>query len=216
MLRAGAVVVEPGVFALIHRKSKTAYVGSGKNLKQRATMWSYHLDAADKNPEYRLPARGLPRYPSDEWEFHGYPNQTVEWLREQMANAGWTVINQKTRVRLNREYEIEYPDGTKATGTLNQHAKHLGLSPAKVVLAYKRIERRYTARQALGLDPLDVLDRRERQIMAMACRIVTDTGGYVTFDEALRLRPEVGDIRSKMLKLRKANPQLTEIKLSDI
>lgn len=208
MNRSASLPKAPGAFALVHRASKKAYVGVGKNVRHRADMWDYHLKMADEKPDYKIPARNFPRFPSGEWEFVylGDPFDEAD-LRASLAKHGFELINNKSR-QYGKRYVIQ-----NIEASLAEHANRLGVD---MRLAYRRLERGWTALQALGLAPVDAPDEREHRIKRMAIKITTDDGGYLTYDEAVQMNPSLGDIRRHMAKLRKANPDLTEIKLSGI
>jgi len=207
MIRDQNIPAKPGAFALVHAKSKVAYVGLGKNLQQRAQMWGYHLDKAGDDPDYRVPIKNFPRHPSDQWAFLVFLDQIDEIVRDGLLKKGFTIINPRSRVR--QEF---YFDGV--TASLMQHAKRLGVSWPK---AYYLSSKGFTVRQALGLDPMpDAMDSREQRVAMMKTRIVSSTGGYLTYDEAQIERPDVGDIRQKVARWRKRNPSLDEVKLIEL
>jgi hypothetical protein len=195
-----------GTFAIVHTATKQAYVGYAKDLRQRASMWAYHLKMLEeKGADYRVPVRDFPRLPAAEWEFISL-QLDEDQLRDKLAERGFRILNAKTRRR--KTYVVQGIEDT-----LSGHARRLGV---KAMPVYKRVERGDTPEQALGLAERYASDPREQRIAMMRVRIVTDEGGWVTYDEALRMRPELGDIRTKLQKLKKANPSLTEIKLREI
>lgn len=207
---------EPGAYAVVHTDplkqiKSVAYVGVCKNLRQRASMWEYHLREADANPEYRVPVRDFPRHPADQWVFmHSTANGeggAEEALRAFLESQGIEILNEKSRVR--RTYVIQGIDASLGT-----HAERLNLQPT---LVYSKVKRGFTPEQALGLEPVEYeADKRDRAIRMMPVKILSNGGGYLTYDEAQVERPSVGNIRSKLVKWRKANPTAAEVKLSDI
>jgi len=58
---------------------------------------------------------------------------------------------------------------------------------------------------------------REHKIAQMKVRILTDDGeGLLTYDEAVMMRPQLGDVRRKLLAWSRRNPGVVQIKLSQI
>lgn len=204
MKRAPAIATTEGVFVVIHAKARVAYVGKAKNLRQRAAMWAYHLKNPAASKATRV--RSLPALPYDEWEFMAFPGGDEVNVRATLAARGVNIINAKSRTR--RTYVV---GGVEAS--LVEHARAHGKPWASV---YKRVERGETPEQALGLTEDNRLDPRDQQIGMMRVKIVTDSGGWVTYDEACQMRPDLGDVRHKVAKWRKANPDATEVKLSNL
>lgn len=206
MKRPADIPLGAGTFAIIHGAKKLAYVGYAKDLRQRASMWAYHLRMLEEKGEtYRVPVRDFPRLPADEWEYISLPLDEDK-LREKLIERGYRIINARTRRR--KTYVVQGIDDT-----LSGHARRLGVKPMPV---YKRVERGHTPEQALGLAESYAPDPREQRIAMMRVRIVTDEGGWVTYDEAVHMRPELGDIRTRLQKLKKDRPDMTEIKLREI
>lgn len=205
MKRDAKLPSTPGVFAVVHTRSKHAYVGKCKNLRQRASMWAYHLRRAEEQPEMPARVRGLPKYPANEWAFLSLAGDEAT-VRQTLTQRGFTLINSKARTRTT--YVIHGIEDT-----LVGHARRLGVNWD---VAYKRVERGATPEQALGVTPYEPQDLRDQQISMMRVKLVTDEGGWVTYDEAVQMKPELGDIRRKVQKWRAKNPEATEIKISDI
>lgn len=206
MKRPPNIPTGEGVFVVLHVAAKVAYVGKAKNLRQRASMWAWNLKQLEQGTAKITRVRGLPRYPADQWEFKFSQTRTEAEVRTGVEQLGVTIVNSKARTR--KRYVVQGIDGT-----LNEHAKRLGQSAPAV---YKRVERGMTPEQALGLAEAETFDARDQQIMMMRVKIVTDTGGWVTYDEALQMRPELGDIRTKVARWRKQHPDATEVKLSEL
>jgi hypothetical protein len=203
MKRAPVIPATPGVFVVLHAKARVAYVGKAKDLRQRAAMWAYHL----KNPKVAKTTRvrKLPVLPFDEWEYLAFPGGDEVNVRATLDGRGVEIINPKSRTRTT--YVVEGVEGT-----LMDHARRYNKPWASV---YKRVERGMTPEEALGLTG-EPADPREQHIEMMKVKIVTDSGGWVTYDEACQMRPELGDVRLKVSKWRKANPDATEVKLSNL
>lgn len=206
MRRPPNLTTLPGTFALLNKKARVAYVGYGKNLRGRFDTWVYHFKRAQEDPNYTLPARDMPRSPGTDWEFLFILGEHEEDIRRMCREKGLRVINHHARKRTT--YVV---DGIR--DSLIGHCRRLGIDHNVV---YKRVDRGQTPEQALGLADTPTLEMRDYAIQNMRTKIASDSGGWLTYDEALQMRPEVGDIRAKLAKLRKKNPDLAEIKLSEI
>jgi hypothetical protein len=200
---------QPGVFALMHQPSATVYINRAANLRHRALVWAAHLARMEADPDYHPPAKMFPRHPAAEWQLWVDHANALDAVRKLFADDGWKVLNDVRPV--NRLDCVQ--DGTTHTDTVRGHAKRVGLP---VTTVYKRLERGYTLEQALGLSPLSPQDSRDRAIELMKLKIVTDDGGFVTYDEALQMRPELGDIRTKLKKMRLRHPDVVQVLLKEI
>lgn len=198
----------PGVFALLHAQTAQAYVNETKDLKQRAMLWETHLRNFEEGTGI-VPAKDFPRYPHAEWEFWT-SGHSLSVTRDLLATQGWNVIND---FKPRKTYRIVHPNGVTIDGSLAQHCKNAGL---KVHTVYKRLNRGMSVEQALGLTALPPMDKRELAISQMRVQIESDSGGLLTYDEAVMMRPQVGDIREKIKRLRLKNPELSKVKLSEI
>jgi hypothetical protein len=205
-----------GIFALFHKATNEAYVNTTNNLYQRAIMWAAHLRHYFEDNGALPPVRYLPRYAPDEWEFWfttattattTAPGQTLENVRDLLAKGGWRIINPLKQPR--KKYLID--------GKSQSLAKHAADRGMKFYTVYKRLERGMSVEQALGLEQAPpVMDKRDIAIAMMAVQIESENGGLLTYDEALMMRPELGDIRKKITRLRHKNPDLRNIKLAEI
>ncbi len=212
MQRPPDIPQRPGVFALLHAKSMQAYVNTAGDLRVRATIWAHHLKKSDTDPGHPMRVRNWPRYPSNEWQFwfvtHDAPATVVEAMKADFANKGWKLISGRSPGRT-------YYTVNGVSDTLLGHCRRLGI--ARWASVYKRVERGETAEQALGITARAALDPRERMISQMRVKILTDDGeGYLTFDEAVTMRPSLGDVRTRIRRMVKKNPQLMAVKLSEI
>lgn len=191
----------PGVFALLHKATAEAYVNETKDLRQRAMLWEMHLSKG------RVPAKDFPKYPSDEWEFwvDGIEGATLDDVRQSLAKSGWKIINS---YKPRKTYVINGVEGSLAT--------HCQTYSLKVHTVYKRLSRGMTVEQALGLTDFPPMDKRDLSIAQMRVQIESDNGGLLTYNEAVQMRPEIGDVREKVRQLRKKNPELVKVKLSEI
>lgn len=96
-----------GVYALVSLRtvsgaadgSRVAYVGHCADLRHRATVWSYRFRQRAKNKKHRLPAKGLPDWPSDMWAFMGWAGGDTEKIRCELEAMGFRIVNSSTRIR---------------------------------------------------------------------------------------------------------------------
>lgn len=206
MIRPHNLPTSAGSFILANTKAGVAYVGYGKNLRGRFTTWDYHFKRAEADPSYTLPARDMPRTPADDWKFVFLIGEHEDDLRKVCEKQGLRILNEHARKRTTIVVQ-----GIEAS--LLQHARRLGRDHNVV---YKRVNRGQTPEQALGLTSVPALELRDYAIQSMRVKILSDGGGWLTYDEAVQMRPELGDVRSKLTKFRRKNPDAGEVKLSDI
>lgn len=148
------IPLKPGVFALVNRRRKFAYVSYTGNLQKRSHSMSHMLLSHDGNPKIYWPIRDLPKHPSDEFTFR------VERLDQKHDgdNSLAAVANVQKRY-IAKGYRII--TGHRATSpmvTLEGRKMTLAdavrdYSTVKYLTAYRRIERGWTVKQALGIDP---------------------------------------------------------------
>ena len=207
MRQPSNVPTSAGTFAVANKRLKLAYVGKTKNLRTRASMWKTMLKRNEDEKTFKMPVRGIERGPSNDWSFVFSAEPDDAKLRAHMERLGYALVNGHARERLGK---VEV-DGVART--IQQHAKHHRV-PMHTV--YRRRQKGYTLRQALGLDPIEPFDDREHALNAMKVKIVGAAGGYLTYDEAEEERPEVGNLRNRLARWRAANPTATEVKLADI
>lgn len=149
MLRPADIPEGPGVFVMLHAKTKHAYVNEARNLKERASIWSALLNNHDRTGS-RIRVRDWPHdvaATADEWEFRCStdPDVTVTSMHAYLVRAGWSVV--RARSRHKTTYYVV--DGIKAS--LVEHCRRLGIENWSAV--YKRVERGMSPAEALGLDP---------------------------------------------------------------
>jgi hypothetical protein len=201
----------PGVFALLHTSTATAYVNETNSLRQRALLWQVKLeDYAKPEPTLPSPAKDFPKHPANEWTWWCVVDGDYAAARAQFEGQGWKIIN---AYKPRRSYVIVYPDGEAVPGSLAHHCNRLGI---KLHTVYKRIDKGMSVEQALGLTDFPPLDKRELAISKMRVQIENENGGLLTYDEALLARPELGDVRDKLKRWRKKHPEVVKIKLSEI
>lgn len=207
MQRPPDIPMTPGVFAIHHLASKQAYVNTAQNLRQRSIIWAHHLNAHEKDPTHSVRVRNWPAFPSDQWEFWFTTTDTATHVQQLFRDGGYTLINERVRKR-----QTHVVQGIE--DTLLGHCRRLGIPWGAV---YKRVERGETPEQAMGLVERRVLDPREYAISQMRMHILTNDGeGLLTYDEAVMLRPELGDVRRRVQKLMKKNPTMLQVRLQDI
>jgi hypothetical protein len=146
------ILALPGVYALINRKRRFAYVAYTANLQKRSHSMSHMLMSHDEDKKTYWPIKDLPKHPSGEFTFLVVSTE----VKPAAARAG-IALAQKAFVAKN--YRII--DGFRAASPMVTVAgKAMSLAEAvrdhskvKYLTAYRRIERGWTTRQALGLDP---------------------------------------------------------------
>lgn len=139
-----------GVFALINRKRRFAYVSYTGNLQKRSHSMSHMLLAHDADPKVYWPIRDLPKHPSDEYTFVVVA-ETKRGALEEIAKA--------QRKYMNKGYRII--GGQRAASPMvTLKGKRMTLAEAvrehskvKYLTAYRRLERGWSVEQALGLAP---------------------------------------------------------------
>jgi len=148
------IPLKPGVFALINRKRRFAYVSYTGNLQKRSHSMSHMLLSHDHDPKVYWPIRDLPKHPSDEYTFR------VERLDERHdgENSLAAVANIQKRYMAKGYKIVSGHRATSPTVTLDGRKMTLAeavrdYSQVKYLTAYRRIERGWTVRQALGLEP---------------------------------------------------------------
>lgn len=197
----------PGVFVIYHQPTGQAFVSETRDLKQRAMLWDARLLAFQNGG--MPPAKGFPKHDTGEWTFV-VSAEPLEVTRKTWADKGWRLLNEfKPRKR----YTVTHPTGVVVEGSLAAHCKARGI---KLHTAYKRLGRGMTIEQALDLTDVPLLDKRDMAISQMRVQIESETGGLLTYDEAIMMRPEIGDVREKLRRLRKKNPSVTRVKLAEI
>jgi len=153
------IPLTPGVFALINRKRRFAYVSYTGNLQKRSHSMSHMLLSHDANPKVYWPIRDLPKHPSDEFTFRViYPSPSGRGEKITGQNAMEMVARAQRRF-MAKGYRLI--DGQRAaTPMVTLKGKRMTLADAvrdfskvKYLTAYRRIERGWTIEQALGLEP---------------------------------------------------------------
>jgi len=198
----------PGVFVIYHQPTGQAYVSETRDLKQRAMLWDARLLQYENGG--MAPAKDFPRHPSAEWAFV-VSGEPLEVTRQTWVAKGWRLLNE---FKPRKVYTVQYLGEPVATvGSLAVHCKKRDI---KLHTAYKRLARGMTIEQALDLSDVPLLDKRDLAISQMRVQIESASGGLLTYDEAIMMRPEIGDVREKLRRLRKKDPSVTRVKLSEI
>lgn len=128
-----------GVYALVSLRtmsgaadgSRVAYVGRCADLRHRCTFWEYRFRERAKSKQNKLPAKGLPDWPSENWAFLAYPGGNTEQVRLMLQKAGFLIVNATTRVRGDITWKGK-------TASLAEHARDAGIS---YTMAYYRWSR---------------------------------------------------------------------------
>jgi len=145
-----------GVYALVNRKRKYAYVAFTTNLQKRSHSLSHMLLESDrKGAKCYWAISDLPRHPSGEYTFMVFASAIPE------ADAKNTIA--AVRRSLGRK-NYRLIDGQRSTAAmvtfdgkqmLLTEALVLSKSKVKYPTAWRRIERGWTVEQALGIEEPD-------------------------------------------------------------
>jgi predicted GIY-YIG superfamily endonuclease len=175
-----------GIYLLKHEPTKSLYVGSSTNLRDRLYQW--RRDIKRGYP-------GFPTGPMNDWLFQlveRTEGMTYQELRskeycmiDKIKKAGLPVLNRQAPQVITR---IDM-DGLQ--GSVIFHATRLGKSPKGV---YEKLKKGYSVEEALGLTPRTPSDYDHRQAALDTMRIqITHEGNRLTYGEAAALlgcRPE--------------------------
>jgi len=133
MRRPDIIPDQPGVFAILNRREKYAYVQEARSLKERAAIWASVFRRHELTGE-PLRVRAWPENAKGEWEFtfDFAPGYSVEDVQAALLAEGWKVI--PSRRRSTRLHVI---DGIRAT--LLEHCERRGVPNWAAV--YKRVQR---------------------------------------------------------------------------
>jgi hypothetical protein len=153
MIREPATVpAVAGVYALVNRKRKYAYVAYTSNLQKRSHSLSHMLLESDrKGDKCYWAISDLPRHASGEYVFMVFASAIEE------ADAKNTIATVRRSLGRKGYRLIDGQRGTAATVTFNgktmllTEALVLSKSKVKYPTAWRRIERGWTVEQALGL-----------------------------------------------------------------
>lgn len=145
------IPLTPGVFALVNRKRRFAYVSYTSNLQKRSHSMSHMLLSRDANAKAYWPIRDLPKHPSDEYTFvvcqkeAADPTEAVTRAQRKYLNKGYRIVGgqraSSPQVLLDGK-RMTLVDAIKKSG-----------SKIKYLTCYRRLERGWTVEQALGLEP---------------------------------------------------------------
>jgi len=160
MRRPAQIPALPGVFALMNGRRKFVYVAYSQNLQKRSHSMSHMLMNQDRSKKAYWPIKDLPKHPSDEFTF-------VEMLSPVPPEKALQKIAQVQRGFMAKNFRIisghraGTPVITLGGRKLNlaeavRGANHSGKSnPAKYSTVYRRIQRGWLPKQALGLEEPD-------------------------------------------------------------
>lgn len=149
MQREPAVIPRrSGVYALVNRKRRYAYVAYSVNLQKRSHSMSYMLH----NP-HTWSIADLPVHPVEEWTFMVIKTDVEPEASKRVVNAAvrefegrnYTTISGARSPLPTFEYEGEMTtlvDAIKKSGCTDQY-----------ITVWRRLKRGWTVRQALGQDP---------------------------------------------------------------
>jgi len=128
-----------GVYAIVSLRtmsgeadgSRIAYVGHCANLRHRAAIWEYRFRQRTKSKKNKLPAKGLPDWPSDQWAFMDWPKGDIEETRRILEKHGFRIVNSATRIR----GDITWAGKTQS---LADHARDLSMPYTLVYYRWSR------------------------------------------------------------------------------
>ena len=139
-----------GVFALVNRKRRFAYISYTTNLQKRSHSMSHMLLSYDADTRAYWPIRDLPKHGSDEYTFTVMQGPAADPM-EAVARA--------QRKYMQKGYKI-IGGQRAASPTIVLRGKRMTLADAvrehsdvKYLTAYRRLERGWSVEQALGLEP---------------------------------------------------------------
>ena len=147
------IPLQPGVFALLNRKRRFAYVSYTNNLQKRSHSMSHMLLVHDADPKCYWPIRDLPKHPSDEYTF-----KVMRLDAKHTGDASLAAVATAQKALIAKGYRVI--TGHRATSpTVSFEGRRMTLAEAvrdysdvKYLTVYRRVERGWTIRQALGLD----------------------------------------------------------------
>jgi hypothetical protein len=164
-----AIPAERGIYALINRKRRFAYVAFTQNLQKRSHSMSHMLLSHDdwlnrkgkKSAPY-WPIKELPKHASDEYAFvvlsRGIaPDRALNAIA--IAQSGFVRKNYAVIGGHRAGSPVVSLDGRRQplSEVVRNHTK------LKYVTVYRRIQRGWTVKQALGLDPPDPRWHKDKQ-----------------------------------------------------
>lgn len=150
------VPLRAGVFALVNERKKYAYISFTQNLQKRSHSMSHMLLQYDqwlakpKKAQPYWPIRDMPKRPSDEFCFFAHPYSGPDPLAEVHA----------LQAKYERKGYKIVAGHRAASGVVRLNGKLMKLADAVAdhsdvayLTVYRRLQRGWTVRQALGLDP---------------------------------------------------------------
>lgn len=148
---------ERGIYALVNKKRRLAYVGYTKNLQKRSHSLSFFLSQQDKSKRAYWPIRNMPKYPSDEFTFVVLaagcaPDKAPAALK--VARLGFEA-RKYTLVEGSRSSAIAPMVTFEGKQMTLVEAIKRSESRVSYLAAWRRIDRGWTVEQALGLVPPD-------------------------------------------------------------
>jgi hypothetical protein len=155
MLREPAAIPAlRGVYALLNRKRRFVYVAYTQNLQKRSHSMSHMLMNYDRSRRAYWPIKELPKHGSDEFTF-------VVLATNVSPERALAAIAAAQRGFTNKNYSIVA--GHRAgTPVIKLAGQRVSLAEAvrqrkqlKYPTVYRRLQRGWSVRQALGLDPPD-------------------------------------------------------------
>lgn len=145
------IPLSPGVFALLNRKRRFAYVSYTGNLQKRSHSMSHMLLSYDADTKSYWPIKDLPKHASDEYTFKVMATGTkdvdalasIATAQRKFMSKGYRIIGGQRAAS-----PMVTLKGRRMTlaDAVREHSK------VKYLTAYRRLERGWTIEQALGID----------------------------------------------------------------
>lgn len=147
------VPAQSGVYALVNRKRRFAYVAYTGNLQKRSHSMSHMLLQQDQSKKSYWPIRNMPKHPSDEFTFLTIIFPVTPANADEMIAKACEGFRERnyTIIEGNR---MSVPMVTfKGKQMSVVEAIEASRSKVKYLTVWRRIERGWTPEQALGLVP---------------------------------------------------------------
>lgn len=176
-----AIPAERGVYALLNRKRRFVYVAYTQNLQKRSHSMSHMLMNQDRSKKAYWPIKDLPKHPSDEFTFvvmakNVPPEKSLAAIA--VAQRGFMAKNYTIVGGHRAGSPIVSLNGRKQSlaeavrSTIEGARKNSPAADLKYSTVYRRLQRGWSVKQALGLDEPDprwrhdLQDARRRRIAA--------------------------------------------------
>jgi len=121
-----------GVFVLARDEpEKVAFVGTSSDLRHRASIWVYNFKRAAAGAGFKLPVRGMDKFPLDGWAYTAWSAADETQVRDALVSDGYRILNKATRHRGTITYKGK-------DQTLAEHARDAGVPYEKAYARWRR------------------------------------------------------------------------------